>query len=147
MRTTCPTYLILLDFITLIIFAAAYKLRSPWLCRHLQPPAISFILGPEAMNQNWKIWADLHALGSHDGLAATGLFGKETGCSHAGYLDSARRGQQRLCLRETVYVLRCPIRRVLLSGKQFNAQFTNRVVDRSTQMRCYLGTVQAAKWL
>jgi len=46
MQATCSTPLILLPYITLIIFGEVYKLRSSSVCSLLQLPATYTLLGP-----------------------------------------------------------------------------------------------------
>jgi hypothetical protein len=44
-----------LDFITVTIFGEVYKLRSSSLCNLFQPPATSFLLGPNT----FKLYSSL----------------------------------------------------------------------------------------
>jgi hypothetical protein len=46
LRATCPTHLILLDFITRTIFAVKYRSLSSSLCSFLHSPGTSSLLGP-----------------------------------------------------------------------------------------------------
>jgi hypothetical protein len=48
-HATCPTHHILLDLVTLIILGEVYKLKSSLLCTLLQPPATSFLFGPNIL--------------------------------------------------------------------------------------------------
>jgi hypothetical protein len=49
MRSTCLTYLILLDFICLMIFRYEYKILSSSLCNFLHSRVTSSLLGPNIL--------------------------------------------------------------------------------------------------
>jgi hypothetical protein len=55
MRVTYPTYLILLDLITLTTLGEAYNLWSSSLCSLVQPPATPSLLGPNILWEGQKI--------------------------------------------------------------------------------------------
>ena len=48
-RATCPTHLILLDFITGTILGEQYRSLSPSLCSFLHSPVTSSLLGPNIL--------------------------------------------------------------------------------------------------
>jgi hypothetical protein len=56
MHATWLTHLTLLDLITLIIFGEVYKLLSSSACSLLQPPATSFLLGPNILLRTSTIY-------------------------------------------------------------------------------------------
>ena len=51
-RTTCPSYLILLDLITRIIFGEKYRQLTFLLCSFLNSPGTSSLLGPNILLSN-----------------------------------------------------------------------------------------------
>jgi hypothetical protein len=53
-RATCPTHLILLDFITRTMLGEEYRLLSSSLCSFLHSPVTSFLLGHQ--KYSFQIW-------------------------------------------------------------------------------------------
>jgi hypothetical protein len=64
MRDTCSVNLSFLGLITLKTLGQQYKLRSSSLCSLLQPPATSFLLGPNILNNLFSPTLNPHSSNS-----------------------------------------------------------------------------------